>query len=220
MAGTHQIWKLDLERNTCIRYSGYGGEGNCNDEPDRSTWAQPSGIAVAPYTDGKRAYFIADSESSAIRGIWAKDAGAFPLVGANANSRDLFDFGDEDGKGYQAKLQHCLGVHYCDATKQLYIADTYNHKIKTVDLSNSNRDCVSWIGTSKEKNPHVRDGDKKSALLNEPNGLWAKTNNDGNLVGLYIADTGNDCIRFAKPDGSVETVELHGIPDVRETQSG
>ena len=39
------------------------------------------------------------------------------------------------------------------------------------------------------------------------------------FTGLYIADTGNDCIRFAWPDGRVETLELHGVPDVRITAS-
>ena len=36
-------------------------------------------------------------------------------------------------------------------------------------------------------------------------------------MGLYIADTGNDCIRFARGDGHVETLELIGVPDVRTT---
>ena len=38
-------------------------------------------------------------------------------------------------------------------------------------------------------------------------------------MGLYIADTGNDCIRFVDPTGVVKTVKLEGIPDVRETAS-
>lgn len=37
--------------------------------------------------------------------------------------------------------------------------------------------------------------------------------------GLYIADTGNDCVRFAHPDGTVETLDLLGVPDVRLTAS-
>ena len=37
--------------------------------------------------------------------------------------------------------------------------------------------------------------------------------------GLYIADTGNDCIRFAHSDGRVQTLEFAGVPDVRLTSS-
>jgi hypothetical protein len=53
-------------------------------------------------------------------------------------------------------------------------------------------------------------------LLNEPNGLWAYVKK-GEIKGIVIADTGNNCIRMAKPDGKVETFEIKGIPDVRET---
>ena len=42
--------------------------------------------------------------------------------------------------------------------------------------------------------------------------------NTTEFSGLYIADTGNDCIRFAHPDGRVQTLELIGVPDVRETK--
>ena len=79
---------------------------------------------------------------------------------------------------------------------------------------------TSWLGNSKEKNPRVKDGSGKSALLNEPNGCWAKTDPKSNeFLGLYIADTGNDCIRFANKNGEVTTLELKGVPDVRETAS-
>ena len=40
---------------------------------------------------------------------------ALPVVGANSDDEDLFDYGDQDGFGYEAKLQHPLGLHYCFA---------------------------------------------------------------------------------------------------------
>jgi len=39
----------------------------------------------------------------------------------------------------------------------------------------------------------------------------------GELKGILVADTGSNCIRLAKPNGEVETLEIYGIPDVRET---
>lgn len=75
---------------------------------------------------------------------------------------------------------------------------------------------ASWIGDSNERNPSVVDGMKPQ--LNEPNGLWAYVKK-GEFKGIVIADTGNNCIRMAKPDGTVETLEITGIPDVRETAS-
>lgn len=112
MAGTHQIWLLDLVADTCRCYSGSGAEGNQNADPQSSTWAQPSGITLGSM-DGKAAYFIADSESSAIRAIDVATAQASNVVGANDDVKDLFDFGDTEGTGFKAKLQHPLGVHYC-----------------------------------------------------------------------------------------------------------
>ena len=44
---------------------------------------------------------------------------------------DLFSYGDKDGKGTEARLQHPLGVASISADK-LFIADSYNHKIKLV----------------------------------------------------------------------------------------
>lgn len=39
MAGTHQIWLLDLLADRCKNYSGSGAEGNQNADPANSTWA-------------------------------------------------------------------------------------------------------------------------------------------------------------------------------------
>jgi hypothetical protein len=54
--------------------------------------------------DGALSYFIADSESSAIRAIDAETVDAVNVAGANDNERDLFAFGDKEGVGYAAKL--------------------------------------------------------------------------------------------------------------------
>ena len=93
MAGTHQIWKLDMRSNRCQVYSGNGGEGNANSNPRSSTWAQPSGITAGLF-NGELSFFIADSESSAIRAISHNSETAYNVAGANSDVRDLFAFGD------------------------------------------------------------------------------------------------------------------------------
>lgn len=60
-------------------------------------------MTAGPY-EGSLSFFIADSESSAIRGINFDTEKAFNVAGANSETRDLFAFGDEEGKGYDAKL--------------------------------------------------------------------------------------------------------------------
>jgi hypothetical protein len=42
---------------------------------------------------------------------------------------------------------------------------------------------------------------------------------EGTVEGFYVADTGNDCIRFIGKDGYIQTPTLHNVPDVRETAS-
>ena len=103
MAGTHQIWQLNLVTDICKVYSGNAREGNLNSNVNDSTWAQPSGITVGPFY-GFMSFFIADSESSAIRAISVDNESARNVAGANKNHQDLFAFGDEDGSGYSAKL--------------------------------------------------------------------------------------------------------------------
>lgn len=43
--------------------------------------------------------------------------------------QNLFAFGDVDGKGVDAKLQHPLGVAWAPEQSLLYVADSYNHKV-------------------------------------------------------------------------------------------
>ena len=91
MAGTHQIWSLDMRQNLCRFYSGGGSEGNENSDPRSSTWAQPSGITAGTF-NGEAHIFIADSESSSIRAINQDTENACNVAGANQDSKDLFCF--------------------------------------------------------------------------------------------------------------------------------
>ena len=69
MAGTHQIWGLNIHStNLCARLSGNGAEGNANLSPEESTWAQPSGVTIGQI-NGELSVFVADSESSAVRAL-------------------------------------------------------------------------------------------------------------------------------------------------------
>lgn len=47
----------------------------------------------------------------------------------NIVNQNLFAFGDVDGKGVDAKLQHPLGVAWAPEQSRLYVADSYNHKV-------------------------------------------------------------------------------------------
>lgn len=43
--------------------------------------------------------------------------------------KNLFAYGDIDGKGREVKLQHPLAVAWDHKRNLLYVADSYNHKV-------------------------------------------------------------------------------------------
>ncbi|MEW5745223.1 MAG: thioredoxin-like domain-containing protein [Nitrospirota bacterium] len=174
MAGPHQLWTLDPETGWARPHAGSGREGLIDGPLAEAVLAQPSGIT----TDGRRLYF-ADSEASAVR---AADPDAGGMVETFVGE-GLFEFGDRDGVGTEARLQHPLGVLSHEGV--LYVADTYNNKIKRIDPAS--RRCETVIGAGRQG---MTDGPAGTAELNEPNGL---TQAHGKL---YIADTNNHLIRI------------------------
>lgn len=170
MAGPHQIWVYDPATERIDVFAGSGAEARVDGTLDYAAFAQPSGIT----TDDRNLY-IADSETSSIRQIDVEVGRVTTLVG-----EDLFEFGDIDGSGARVRLQHPLGVAYADGT--LLIADTYNHKIKRLDLA---MQAVTTIAGTGE--PGHADGPPDS--LFEPGGLSVS----GTTV--FIADTDNHLIR-------------------------
>ncbi|MFN2498180.1 MAG: thioredoxin-like domain-containing protein [Pyrinomonadaceae bacterium] len=171
MAGTHQIWKLDLEKNEVSTFAGSGREARQDGQLVDAGFAQPSGIT----TDDGKTLYVADSESNIIRAIDLTAGTVETLVGG-----DLFEFGDVDGNGDDVRLQHPLGVFAYGG--KVLIADTYNHKIKELDPKT--RAVKTFLGTGK---PGQIDG--STAAFYEPGGLAVANGK------LYIADTNNHAVR-------------------------
>lgn len=188
MAGPHQIWALDLKAKTVGVMAGSGMENIVDGPYDSAAFAQPSGLA----TDGKH-LFVADSEVSGIRSV--ELTGSAPQVGRIVGE-GLFKFGDVDGTGRAVRLQHCLGVAYGEGT--LYIADTYNNKIKACNPAK--RSVHTFVGSHKpgssDDPPH----------FDEPGGLSVAGST------LYVADTNNHAIRVIDlKTKKVKTLKLTGF---------
>ena len=47
----------------------------------------------------------------------------------------LFDYGDGDGTGKMARMQYPLDIHADPEHRMLWIADTYNNKIKRIGVN-------------------------------------------------------------------------------------
>jgi hypothetical protein len=190
MAGTHQLWSMSLGDGQIGPYAGSGQESITDGPLDSATLAQPSGIT----TDGVRLYFV-DSETSSVRSAdLAPDGRVRTIVGL-----DLFIFGDVDGSEHNVRLQHPIGITHRDGV--LYIADTYNHKIK--QILPATRSALTLLGAGQAG---YKDGPGKQALFSEPSGL-----SFGNGR-LYIADTNNHLVRVADLEaGEVWTLEISGV---------
>jgi thiol-disulfide isomerase/thioredoxin len=196
MAGPHQLWSLNLATGTIAVHSGSGRENIIDGSHASAQLAQPSGIT----TDGEVLYF-ADSEASGIRVSDVDPSGGVrTLVGTG-----LFVFGDEDGIGDDARLQHPLGVTYYDGL--VYVADTYNDKIKTVDPET--RAVETMIG---DADGGYRDGTFDDALFDEPGGIHYADSK------LYIADTNNHAVRIA--DLEARTVTTIQFPNPEALMAG
>jgi len=210
MAGSHQIWQIDLEQGVANYAAGTGREAVIDGPAFAARLAQPSGLAVL----GEHLYF-ADSESSFLRRLSLPDAepSAEPLgetrggpfegvVETVAGSgRGLFDYGDTDGVGEEVQLQHPLGVAAGNGV--IYVADTYNHKIKRFDPETRRVQTVfggasGWADS---------DSGASGAQFFEPGGIHL----DGET--LLVADTNNHAIRrIDLATGTVDTLVVHSIP--------
>jgi thiol-disulfide isomerase/thioredoxin len=183
-AGFHQIWTLELDKNRLDPYAGNGIERIRDGALDEASFAQPSGLTANGDT-----LYVADSEVSAIRAVSLKNGEVRTIVG-----RGLFDFGDEDGIGDQVRLQHALGVLFHEG--KLYVADTYNGKIKVIDPEK--RSCTTFFGEAA--------GWLGKRLLYEPGGL-SQANGK-----LYVADTNNHRIQVVDlKTKAASTLALQGV---------
>ena len=188
MAGCHQVWGLDPAGGTLDLVCGTGREALIDGSRLDAAMNQPSGIA----TDGSL-LLVADSEASAIRSIDPRPGGRIrTLVGVG-----LFEFGDRDGSGSGVRLQHPLGVAVLDG--RVYVADTYNHKIKVLYPSLQRVETLFGGG-----GPGTAYGDRPQFF--EPGGLAAAPGR------LYVADTNNHRICVADlTTGTVTALTLQRL---------
>jgi thiol-disulfide isomerase/thioredoxin len=190
MAGPHQLWVVDLKTREARPYAGSGRENHTDGPLLSAALAQPSGVT----TDGKSIFF-ADSEISSIRAAALSPGGSVTTIVGEG----LFDYGDIDGVGDKVRLQHPLGVVYVGG--KLYVADTYNHKVKVLEIQK--RESQTFAGTRERG---TKDGERLKAQFNEPGGISATSQN------LFVADTNNHLIRRIElKSGAVSTLELKGL---------
>ena len=154
MAGVHQLWTIDLRDGATSHRTGSGAEELFDGPHIEAALAQPMGIA----THGE-SLLVADAESNAVREVdLAATGGVRTIVGTG-----LFDFGDVDGVGDTARLQHPQGVAVTRDGRVL-VCDSYNDSLRWLDRAE--RRVTTW-----------------TRGLHEPGGVAV------GLRGAYVADT-------------------------------
>jgi sugar lactone lactonase YvrE/thiol-disulfide isomerase/thioredoxin len=211
MAGLHQIWKIRLDGSSIGVYAGNGREDIVDGpllpkqlyQTPSSSFAQPSGLGC----DGRWLY-VADSEGSSVRAVPLDPRQEVKTVVGTSHlpAGRLFTFGDVDGRGPQVRLQHALGVVYYEG--KLYVADTYNNKIKVIDPADGSTRTLAGTGRpGRSDDPPTFD---------EPAGITAV---DGRL---FVADTNNHSIRVidVRGGGKVSTLSIRGLkPDTVQSRA-
>jgi len=187
MAGVHQIWMVDTARGLAWPYAGTGSEARVDGAIAEAAFTQPSGLAIAGDT-----IYVADAEGNIVRRVDLPPKNTVTtLAGGN-----LFDFGDKDGTGDAVRLQHPQGI--ATDSERVYIADTYNHRIKVLDPVK--RTVKTLAGTGR---PGLADGRLDRAQFDEPGGL--------SLAGrtLFVTDANNHAVRAIDLDArSVSTLAV------------
>ena len=190
MAGPHQLWVVDLLHDQAYPYAGTGEEARRDGAVNAAAFAQPSGLAL----DGDTLY-VADAESNTIRAVSLPPVNDVTTLAGG----DLFEFGDRDGRGDSVRLQHPLGVAVHNG--RVFIADTYNHKIKLLEPSTGK--VSTFAGTGE---PGSADGPANRAQFHEPGGIAIAGDT------IFVADTNNHAIRKIDLRASiVSTLRIEGL---------
>lgn len=151
----------------------------------------PSGIAF----DEENFLIVADSGSHAIKRVNVENGEVLKLAGVEGNS------GFADGEAVQSLFNAPIGVAV--AENKIYVADTYNDKIRVIENGK-----VSTLAGSSQG---FSDGLSNQAKFDTPTGIAVLS--DGSLA---VADLQNKRIRRIDASGNVSTLAGNGEQDASD----
>ncbi len=173
-----------------ISFAGFSGD---NGPAIRAQLSYPSDVEV----DAAGNVYIADTNNHRIRRISA--AGIITTVAGSGNP----GFSGDGGSALTAEIYFPTGIAL-DGAGNLYIADTYNNRIRMVAPSG----VITTVAGSGVYGFSGDGGLATLANLNDPTGV------DVDAAGnLYIADRFNNRIRKVVPSGVISTVAGKGVAE-------
>jgi sugar lactone lactonase YvrE len=194
--GHNRIRKIDAASGIIATIAGnglaaYSGDGLASTDPGVSL-SSPSGVDV----DGAGNVYIADTANNVIREIVAATGIISTIAGSGAPGGN-----GDDGAATSATLNQPRGVTI-DASGNLYIADTANHRIRRVDPFTGIITTIAGNGYTDPSTGAGGDsgygGAANQAELSFPYAVAFDP--AGNM---YIADSGNNAVRIVAISGGV-----------------
>jgi sugar lactone lactonase YvrE len=164
--------------------AGSGGQGFSDGQGTSAMFTYPWGIAV----DSNGNLYVVDTFNHKIRKI--SPSGSVSTFAGSSS-------GYSDGQGTSALFSYPQGIAV-DSSGNVYVADSFNHKIRKITSSGS----VSTIAGSGQGSS---DGEGTSAMFNTPQGIAVDSARN-----LYVVDTYNHRIRKISIFGTVSTIAGSG----------
>ncbi|MCB9740243.1 MAG: hypothetical protein H6747_13365 [Deltaproteobacteria bacterium] len=173
--------------------AGAGKAGLLDGAGDAAWFNAPMGLGLRK--DGS--LLVADRENHALRRVGG-DGAVVTLSGDGVA-------GFADGPGNTARWNRPYDVAIGPLNTVFWVADTYNHRVRRVDLGAGQVASTATVSTLAGGAAGYKDGVGAAARFNYPVGVAR----DG-AGRLYVADQHNHRIRRILPDGTVQTVAGSG----------
>ncbi|MCD1259429.1 S-layer homology domain-containing protein [Paenibacillus athensensis] len=184
----HRVRKVDSSTGNISTIAGTGVSGY-NGDGITATTAQlysPTEVIL----DGDGNVYIADTNNNRVRKI-GSDGKISTVAGTGV--------GGYDGDGGQATTKQLNGPSglALDSSGNLYIADTYNHRVRMVNASGT-------ISTVAGTGSNGFSGDGNAATAAKLDNPYKVVLGVGGV--FYIVDSGNQCLRKVGADGKISTI--------------
>jgi hypothetical protein len=176
---------------TTIAGTGAAGSGGDGGAAINAQLNHPTGVAV----DGSGNLYIADEYNNRIRKIDV--TGKISTVAGNGTVGS----GGDGGSATRAQLYYPTGVAV-DKFGNFYIADSNNQRIRKVTGG-----TITTVAGNGNVGYNCNNGTATGLGLHTPTGV--AVDGSGNL---FIADSGNQCIRKVDTLGNITTVAGNGLP--------
>ncbi len=190
------------ETNRIERFAGTGAiaDGGDGGPALDATMGFVSGLAFAE--DGT--LFVSDSTHSRVRRV-TPDGIIDTVLGTGQGGLGQAGFGPEMMVRFPERMV------LDEAQRRLIVADTYNHRVLSLDIDTLDTTVLAGTGQSGRTGD---DGPASEAQLNTPIGVALGPNG-----GILISDNRNFVIRHINPEGTMSTVVGTGEYEITEEET-